>query len=168
VAGVIFQEQVMAELNNRAASLSDIKDIWGLMRQVATDVPFDVESEAAQENILTEVMACCTAGLSPVSIGADDKIVGALLLRRDDFDWGFRNGEALHISYAAVAPTHRDEGVLKALVSEVQQRRVPLYISIKSGNQSGLAGTVKELGFVHESKASNEWGDLYKWQPPAH
>ncbi len=113
-------------------------------------------------------MACCTAGLSPVSVGSDDKIVGALLLRRDDFDWALRNGEALHISYAAVDPAHRDAGVLKALISEVQQRRVPLYISIKSGNQSGLADTVKELGFVHATAASDGWGDIYKWQPPAH
>jgi len=43
-----------------------LKDIWGLLRQTANDIPFDLESEADQENVLTEIMACCTSGLSPI------------------------------------------------------------------------------------------------------
>jgi hypothetical protein len=39
----------MADLKQRAAVLSDLKDIWGLLRETANDVPFDLESEANQE-----------------------------------------------------------------------------------------------------------------------
>ena len=56
----------MADLKQRAAELNDLKGIWGLLRQTANDIPFDIESEANQENILTELMACCTSGLSPI------------------------------------------------------------------------------------------------------
>lgn len=154
----------MTGLTKRAASLCDLKDIWGLLRESAADIPFDLGSEATQENILTEVMACCTAGLSPVAV-ADKAVVGALLVRRDDFEWGFRNSGAAHLSYAAIAPGHRDQGVLRALLTEVQERKVPVFASVKSGDQIGLAGELKELGFVHECTAASGWGDLYKWQP---
>jgi len=155
----------MAGLTQRAASLGDVKDIWGLMRQVAPDIPFDLASETAQANMLTEVMACCTSGLSPVAVSEDNAIVGALLVRRDDFEWGFRNSDAVHVSYAAIAPGHRDQGVLQALVTEVQDRKVPVFASVKNGNQLALADELEKLGFVRECVAANGWGELYKWQP---
>ena len=155
----------MTERTQRAASLGDLKDIWGLVRNVASDIPFDAGNEAAQESVLSELMACCTSGLSPVAMGEDKSIVGALLVRRDDFEWGFRNGRAVHVSYAAIAPSHRDKGVLGALVAEIQERKVPVLVSVRSGNQSGLADELKKLGFTHECAAASGWGDLYKWQP---
>jgi ribosomal protein S18 acetylase RimI-like enzyme len=156
----------MVELAQRAASLGDLKDIWGLMGRVAADVPFDFKNEAEQESVLSELMACCISGLSPIAIGADKSVVGALLVRRDDFEWGLRNSNAVHLAYAAIAPEHRDNGVLQALVSELQSRKVPVFASVKAGNQS-LADALQKLGFAHECTAASGWGDLYKWQPLA-
>jgi hypothetical protein len=155
----------MAELTQRAASLGDFQAIWGLMKDVASDVPFDLGSDAAQANILTEVMVCCTSGLSTIAVGEGKAIVGALLARRDDFEWGFRNGDALHVSYAAVAPSYRDQGVLQALVAGLQERKVPVFASVKSGNGFKLGDELGKLGFAHECTAASGWGDLYKWQP---
>jgi len=155
----------MVEIAQRAASLGDLPGIWSLMKEAATDIPFDLASETAQESVLTEVMACCTSGLSPVAVGDDKAIIGALLVRRDDFEWGFRNGDAVHVSYAVVAPSHRDREVMRALLTHVQGRNVPVFASVKSGNQLGLADDLKALGFVHECAAAGGWGDLYKWQP---
>ncbi len=157
----------MTELTQRTASLGDIKNIWSLMRQVAGDIPFDLASEAAQDCILTEVMACCTSGLSQVAVGEDKAIVGAVLVRRDDLDWGLRNGDALHVSYAAVAPDHRDRGLLRALVGGIQERKVPVFASVKAGNGFALADELQTLGFTHECTARSGWGDLYRWQPPS-
>jgi hypothetical protein len=103
--------------------------------------------------------------LSPVAVGEDKTIIGVLLVRRDDFEWGFRNSDALHVSYAAIAPSHRDHGVLPALVAQIQERKAPVFASVKSGNQLGLADELKKLGFAHECAATSGWGDLYKWQP---
>ena len=155
----------MADLTQRAASLEDLRDIWGLLQQVASDIPADLRSEAEQENILTELMACCTSGFSPIAVDKDKAIVGALLVRRDDFEWGFKNSQAVHISYAAIAPGHRDQGVCAALVTEIQERKAPVFASVKSGNQFGFADELMKLGFVHECTAASGWGDLYKWQP---
>ncbi len=145
----------MVGMTQRTASLSDLPGIWRLMKETATDIPFDLASETAQESLLTELMACCTSGLSPVAVGDDKAIIGALLVRRDDFEWGFRNSNAVHVSYAAVAPSHRDRGILRELVAEVQGRNVPVFASVKSGGQLGLAGDLEALGFAHECAAAS-------------
>jgi hypothetical protein len=155
----------MAGVTQRAASLEDIKGVWDLMRQVATDIPFDLTSEVVQENILTEVMACCTSGLSPIYLGADKSIVGALLVRRDDFEWGFINGPALHMAYAPIVAEQRDKGVLQALMADVQGHKVPVFASVKSDDKLGLAEELVKLGFAHECTAASGWGNLYKWEP---
>lgn len=156
----------MAELTRRMASLSDVQGIWGLLRQVAADVPFKLEDELEQESLLSELMACCTSGLSPVLVDHEKGIVGALLARRDTFEWGFRNSEAIHVAYAAVAPAVREDKVLPTLLGELQEKKVPLLASVKTGEQLGFATVLGELGFVHEIKAGNGWGDLYQWNPP--
>jgi hypothetical protein len=157
----------MAELKQRIASLSDFKDIWVLMREAAPDIPFDVANERAQESVLSEVMACCTSGLSPVVIGDDETIVGALLVRRDDFEWGFRNSNAIHVSYTAVAATHRDQGVLGFLFARIKEQRMPVFASVKNDDKLGLVDQLKQLGFARECTAASGWGDLYLWQPSA-
>jgi hypothetical protein len=159
------ENKKMGDVTQRAASLADLKDVWGLVRQVAGDIPCDLGSEAAQESILSELMMCCTSGLSPIAVGDDKEIVGALLARRDDFEWGFRNSNVIHVSYAAIAPSQKEQGVLRALVADVQGQKVPVLVSVKSGDKFGLADKLKELGFAHESTAEGGWGDLYKWQP---
>jgi hypothetical protein len=159
--------RTMANTVQRTAELTDIKDIWNLMREVAADVPFDLANEIAQQSVLSELLRCCTSGLSRIAVGPDKAVIGAVLVRRDDFEWGLRNSSAVHIIYAAVAPAARENGLLKELVTEVQEGKVPVFASIKTGNQFGLADKFKELGFALECTAESGWGELYKWQPPA-
>jgi len=49
VIGFQNWDEIVADLKQRAAELNDLKDIWGLLRQTANDIPFDLESEADQE-----------------------------------------------------------------------------------------------------------------------
>jgi hypothetical protein len=157
----------MANLVQRTAELTDLKNIWNLIREVAAEVPFDLANERVQQSILSELMCCCTSGISLVAVGPDKSIVGAVMARRDDLEWGIGNNNVAHIIYAAVAPSAKGNGVLKGLVSKVQDGKVPVYASVKSGETLGLADQLKELGFAHEFTAVNGWGDLYRWQPPA-
>lgn len=157
----------MAELTQRTASLADVQGLWGLMRQVSADVPFKVDSELEQESILSELMACCTSGLSPIAVDDERGIVGALLARRDDFEWGLRNKAAIHVAYVAVAPSYRDTPLLATLLDEVQQRKVAVLASVKAGERQGLAEALGQRGFTHEARAASGWGDLYQWEPAA-
>jgi hypothetical protein len=130
-------------------------------------VPFDLADEKAQQSVLSELVRCCTSGVSLVAIGPDKAIVGVVMARPDDLEWGLANHNVPHIIYAAVAPSAKGNGVLKGLVSGVQDGKLPVYASVKTGEQLGLATQLKELGFALECTAANGWGDLYRWQPPA-
>lgn len=154
----------MSDLAHRNASLSDMKDIWGLMRQAAAEIPLPVESESDQERALTEIMECCSAELS--SIVVDGKqIVGALLAKRDLLDWGFRNVKTINISVAAVSPSHRDQGVFKILFDEIIKCNAPVHIGLQAGEGQGLADQLKSCGFTLESSSGQ--GEIYKWEPAA-
>jgi hypothetical protein len=142
-----------------------MRDIWGLIRRAAADIPLDVESEMGQERALTEVMECCTAGLSPVVVDDKQAIVGALLAKRDQFDWGFLNAETINVSIAAVAATHRDQGVLKMLIEEIIRRNAPVFVEVKSDEENGLRAQLRDLGFSLKNAGAN--GELYQWEPVA-
>src|SRR5262245_2351712 len=100
--------KTMAEVTRRTATFTDMKGIWALVRQIAADFPVDLSSDAAQESMLSEIMVGCTSELSPVAVGKDKAIVGALIARRDEFEWGLRSGNVIHVTCAAIAPSHQD------------------------------------------------------------
>ncbi|MDQ0505258.1 hypothetical protein [Xanthobacter agilis] len=157
----------MAELTQRRASLADVQGIWGLLRQVSADVPFALDSELEQESILSELVACCTSGLTPIAVDNEKGIVGALLARRDDLEWGLRNNPAIHVAYAAMAPGFRDPDLFAQLLGAVTGQKVSVFASVKAGEQQGFATALSAQGFTHEITAANGWGDLYQWTPPA-
>lgn len=152
-------------LSQKTASLSDIKDIWGLTRQSAADIPALIESEADQERALTAIMECCTAELSPIVVDEKKEIVGVLLAKRDQFDWGFRNMETLNVSLAAVSSAYRDKDIFKLLLEGVTKKAAPVFISVKAGDGQGLTDELKRFGFQLENTGANS--ELYKWEAPA-
>lgn len=154
----------MSAATSTTATLADFGRIWTLMRGMAPKVPFQLESEQDQEAVLTEIMSCCTSGLSPVLLDEGKKeMLATLLVRRDQFDWGFRNSPALHVTYVALAEAAPSAESVKALVEGLTDQRVPVYFSLKGGNGLDLAGLLEGLGFEHSAKS--EWGDLYLWEP---
>ncbi len=157
----------MAELTQRMAGMDDVQGLWGLLRQISADVPFALEDERAQESMLSELMACCTSGLTPVAVDDEKGIVAALLARRDDLEWGLRNNPAIHVSYVALAPDVRGGDLFAQLMAGLQQQKVAVLASVKAGEQQGLAQALGSLGFTHEVHAASGWGDLYQWTPPA-
>ncbi|MFG1430179.1 hypothetical protein V5F44_06110 [Xanthobacter sp. V2C-8] len=157
----------MAELTQRTASLADVQGLWGLLRRVSADVPFRLEDEREQEAILSEVAACCASGLSPIAIDNERGIVGALLARRDDLEWGLRNNPAVHVAYAAMAPAFRGTDLFAGLLGEVKGLGVAVLASVKAGDRQGFAEALGAQGFIHQRRAASGWGDLYRWTPAA-
>lgn len=153
----------MADLAHRTASLDDMRDLWALMRQTAADIPCSIESEGDQERALSEIMKCCTAEFSPVVLDAKRNVVGALLARRDELDWGLRNAETINVSMATVSEGHREHGVFKLLIDAILKRNAPVYIEVKAGEAQGLAAALEGSGF--SLTGTKEGADLYKWEP---
>lgn len=160
-----MEEKQVAELEHRNASLDDMKDLWALMRQTAADIPCPIESDSDQERALTEIMKCCTAEFSPVVLDGKRNVVGALLARRDELDWGLRNVETINVSLAAVSASHRGNGVFKSLIEAILKRNAPVYIEVKAGDAQGLATELKGCGF--SLTKTDDGAELYKWEPAA-
>jgi GNAT superfamily N-acetyltransferase len=153
----------VADLTHRSASLDDMRDLWILMRDVAADIPYSIESESDQERALTEIMECCTGEFSPLVVDDKATVVGALLAKRDLLDWGLRNTESINVSLAAVSSSHRGQGVFKMLLEQIMKRNAPVFIGVKSGDNQGLVGELKGCGFSLAN--AGEQGELYKWEP---
>jgi hypothetical protein len=152
----------MGELKRRTADLGDIKEIWELVKAAAEDMAFDVANPAAQEAMLSQIMICCTSGLSPVAVAESGDLVGALLVRRDELEWGLRNSPAVHVA-AAAARGESGQGALTVLIGELQAAEAPVFVSVKTGDRLGLEALLRQRGFAHEARAENGWGDLYAW-----
>lgn len=154
----------MSELTQRMASLDDFKEIWSLFQETAAAVPLDLKEEAAQEGVLNEIMACCTYGIAPIAVQAG-KVVGAVLVRRDTFEWGVHNGEAVHIAEVAVAGAQCSTGLLGTLIASIQARAVPVLARVRSGAATGLADALLQRGFILQDGAGSALGDMYVWHP---
>lgn len=155
----------MADLTYRNVSLDDMKELWGLIRETAADIPCSIESETDQERALTEIMKCCTAEFSPIVIDEKRRIVGALLARRDELDWGLRNVETINVLLAVASASDRERGVFKMLIDALLKRNAPVYVRVNSGEAQGLTAALKGCGF---SVANTEEGaELFKWEPTA-
>jgi hypothetical protein len=154
----------VSDLAHRTASLSDMKEIWSLLRQAAADIPLPVESDADQERALTEIMECVTSELSPVVVEGK-QIVGVLLAKRDLLDWGLSNVWTINVAAAAVSASHRDRGAFKILFDQLIKSNAPVYVGVKSGDGQGLTDQLKSSGFSVVNVGAQ--GDVYKWEPPA-
>lgn len=159
------KEKQMAELALRKASLDDMGALWALMKQTAADIPCPIESESEQEWALTEIMKCCTAEFSPIVLDAKHNVVGALLARRDELDWGLRNAETISVSLAALSASGREEGAFKVLIEAILKRNAPVYVEVKAGEAQGLAAELKGCGF--SLTKSEDGAEFYKWVPAA-
>ncbi|RTL79383.1 MAG: hypothetical protein EKK29_21610 [Hyphomicrobiales bacterium] len=153
----------MANLTQKNASLDDMRGLWALMRQTAADIPCSIDSESDQQRALAENMKCCTAEFSPLVLDAKRNLVGALLARRDELDWGLRNAETINLSLAAVSAAHREHGVFKMLIEAILKRNAPVYVEVKAGEAQGLAAELKGCGFFLTK--AEDGAELYKWEP---
>ncbi|MEP9348959.1 hypothetical protein [Xanthobacter sp. KR7-225] len=145
------------------ATLGDMPRIWTFVRDAAGQIPFALESEREQEAVLSELMASLSSGFTQVAFDAGGAVQGALLARRDTFEWGFRNSPALHVTYAALAPEAAAADLVPALLAPLKEGRAPIYFSVRAGNALDLAALLPSLGFEHLAKSP--WGDLYLWEP---
>jgi hypothetical protein len=114
--------------------------------------------------MLSEIMVGCSSELSPVAVGKDKAILGAVLAHRDENEWGLWNGNVIHVTHAAIDPSQKDQGLLPALFADLQAKKLPIHVSVKAGN-TAFADEIKKLGF--EVAVTAAGGELYVWDPPA-
>jgi len=133
----------VADLKQRAAELNDLKTS-GFAKADSERHPFDLESEADQENVLTEIMACCTSGLSPIVLDENKAIVGALLVRRMISIGGL--GTVTQFVYPM--PRSHQPIAISVLFNAYGNpgTQSSVLCSVKNGNHLGSRTSLKKLG----------------------
>jgi hypothetical protein len=155
----------VSELVHRGASLSDIEDIWGLLRDVAADISLPLASDAEQELALTRIMQCLSDECSTVVVGPENNILGVLLAQRDLLDLALARKETINVCIVAVSQTPLRREVLSLLLESLVSRGASVYAGVASSDTQGLADALKENGFTQLQSEGN--ADIYKWEAPA-
>lgn len=155
----------MSELVHREASLYDIEEIWGLLRDVAADISLPLASAAEQELALTRVMQCLSDECSGVVVGPDRKILGVLLAQRDLLDLALTKKETINVCIVAAAQSPLRAEALSLLLQSLVSRGAPIYAGVSTDDKQGLADALKENGFAPLQSESTQ--SIYKWEPPA-
>jgi hypothetical protein len=72
------------------------------------------------------VKECADSGESWVAIDDSGCITGFLLVEPDKMERFHRDNQALHLRYAAVVKSQRKQGIFRALIQQVMNRKVPM------------------------------------------
>jgi DnaJ-class molecular chaperone len=129
------------------------------------EIPVRLDAKERREAVSNMVKECAVSGESWVAIADTGCITGFLLVEPDKMERFHRDNQALHLRYAAVAKSQRKQGIFRALIHQVMNRKVPMTATVKPANQSGMATRLTQMGFKKLGSDSRLEGDNFRWQP---
>ncbi|MGE0260509.1 MAG: hypothetical protein AB7H71_02595 [Alphaproteobacteria bacterium] len=155
----------MNDIDYRAARLDDAGEIHELLLRLAPEIPLLVDTLEREEALYALVRNCARSGESWVACDQTGRIVGAALVEPNQLGRHYAEHEVLDLRHAAVAPEHRESGVLGTLIGKVTARLQPVAVRIAGRNRTGLAACLRELGFRATDSAGGE--QVWRWEPGA-
>jgi GNAT superfamily N-acetyltransferase len=154
----------VAEIAYRPARLDEAIDILAALKEVAAEIPVQLDALEQEEALYRLIRNCARSGESWVAVDEAGRIVGFLLAEANQTDRFWGESEALDLRYGATLASHRGRGIFRGLLRREVARMVPLTATIPAGNRSGVAGLLEAAGFV---KASSPSGERYRREPGA-
>jgi ribosomal protein S18 acetylase RimI-like enzyme len=151
-------------MNLRLAIVDDAPVIFGVLVEVAPEIPLLLDTEGRRGAVARMVMECVLAGESWVAVDGGGDVAGFLLVVPDEIERFQRDNHALHLRYSGVAISYRRQGVFRVMIQQVMERKVPLTATVKAANQSQMAEILKHMGFQKWSGDSHLEED-FRWQP---
>jgi hypothetical protein len=110
----------------RIATLDDTPGIFAVLPEAAPEIPVRLDAKERREAVSNMVKECAVSGESWVAIADTGCITGFLLVEPDKMERFHRDNQALHLRYAAVAKSQRKQGIFRALIHQVMNRKVPM------------------------------------------
>jgi GNAT superfamily N-acetyltransferase len=150
-------------LTYRQAALDDARDILPLLLRLAPEIPLLADTLEREEVLYALIRRCSRTGESWVALDAAGAVIGVALAEPTEHGRHYAEHEILEMHYAAVAPEHRDDGVLAALVGKIQARLVPVTTTVSRQNRFDLAAQLQSLGFRSTEEAGGE--PRLRWDP---
>ncbi len=153
----------MPDISYRQARLDDAGEIHALLLRLAPEIPLLVDTLEREEALYALVRNCARSGESWVACDGNGHIVGVALVEPNQLGRHYAENEVLDLRHAAVAPEHRDSGILAALIGKVTARLQPVAVRVGAQNRTGLAACLYELGFRAIGSAGGE--QVLRWEP---
>lgn len=155
----------MVRAHMRIATPNDAPGIFAVLDEVAPEIPVILDTKERREGVSNKVKKCVASGESWVAIDDDGRVVAFLLVEPDKMERFHRDNQALHLPYAGVTKSRRKQGIFRALLQQVRNRKVPLTATVKAANRSGMAARLMQIGFQKWGDDSHLGEDNFKWQP---
>ncbi|HEX2151222.1 MAG TPA: hypothetical protein VHG31_04390 [Stellaceae bacterium] len=153
----------MSEIDYRPARLDDAGEIHALLLVLAPEIPLLVDTLEREEALYALVRNCARSGESRVACDGKGHIIGVALVEPNQLGRHYAENEVLDLRHAAVAPEHRESGILAALIGEVTARLQPVAVRVGAQNRTGLAACLHELGFRAIGSVGGE--QVLRWEP---
>ena len=133
-----------------------------MLAEVAPEIPLLLDTNQRREAVSKIVCSCIATGESWIATDGGGAIAGFILVEPDEMERFQRNNHALHLRYAGVANTYRQQGIFRALVQQVMKRSVPLTATVKAANQCQMAARLTQIGFQTCRTTSDEQQLIWK------
>jgi N-acetylglutamate synthase-like GNAT family acetyltransferase len=157
----------VSNIDYRPARLDDAGEIHELLLRLAREIPLLVDTLEREEALYALVRNCIRSGESWVACDGDGPIVGVALVEPNQRGRHYAEHEVLDLRHAAVAPEyqdrHRESGILAALIGRVTARLQPVAARVGVQNRTGLAASLRDLGFRRTGSAGGE--QVWLWEP---
>ncbi|WP_316203937.1 hypothetical protein [Bradyrhizobium sp. SZCCHNS3051] len=140
------REQIVFEC--LAAKGEDAAGIFGVLQEVAPEIPVSLDGSERQEIIKAIIAECCASGDSLVAVDADGTIGGFVLAKPDRIQRFLKNDKTLSLRYVGVKKSWRQHGVFGGLMKNMIAKSIPLTASVLHDNQSAMADRLTKTGFV--------------------
>lgn len=149
-----------------ATSLDAIK-VFGVLEEVAGEIPLVFKTEEARNSVRNRVEEWCSNNIS-LAASCDSRVVGFLLAEPDKVRafYDHEQRQWLHIAYVGVTKDWRGKGPFPALMAGIMARGFPLSAEVKYKNRSDMARKLRDcFGFRNEGCLRFPDGDDFIWEP---
>ena len=157
---------VEGHIHCRVAAPGDSAGIFGVLAEVAPEIPLLIDTRERRKAVSKIIDECISTGESWVATDGGEVVVGFCLVAPDKMERFQHDNHALHLPYAGVSNSYRQQGIFHALIRQIKDRGAPLTAIVKAGNQHQIAALLQRFGF--EMSAEYPQTEVHlKWQPKA-
>ena len=153
---------VEAHIHCRKAAPSDTLGIFGLLEEVAPEIPLLIDTGERREAVSRIINNCIETGESWVATDSRGVVAAFILVEPDEMERFHHDNQALHLRYAGVSESCRRQGIFRALVQRVMEQSVPLTATVKASNQCQMAARLTLIGFQTRRTTSDEQRVIWK------
>ena len=140
----------------RVATGNDETDILEVLKEVAPEVPFTLDTTEKEDRLKIVIRQGCTSGQSWVAVDADSNVIGVAVITPNLPERALQRNGAVDLAYTGVSKNSRKRGVFGNLMDKAMANGAPMNTTVLRGNTSGMVDRLEKLGFKKVESESDD------------